>query len=82
MSLFEQQWSLNNGQTCVAPDYVLTTPAQEKALIEELKSTVVEFYGAKPAESKDVSRMINERHAKRVADLLDDKKIEVRCCVR
>jgi len=71
------KWSLNNGQTCVAPDYILTTEATEKPLLAELKKTLETFYGAEPKESKDVSRMINERHCKRVADLLDDKSIEV-----
>jgi len=69
------KWSLNNGQTCVAPDYILTTEAMEKPFLEELKKTLKDFYGAEPKESKDVSRMINERHCKRVADLLEDKKI-------
>lgn len=49
---------------------------QEKALVDQLKKTLVEFYGENPEESKDVSRMINERHTKRVADLLEDKNIQ------
>jgi aldehyde dehydrogenase (NAD+) len=69
------KWSLNNGQTCVAPDYILTTEAMEQPLLQELKKTITEFYGENPKESKDVSRMINERHTKRVAELLEDKKI-------
>jgi len=31
------KFSLNTGQTCVAPDYIITTPQQERPLIEELK---------------------------------------------
>jgi len=69
------KWTLNNGQTCVAPDYIITTEAMEKPLLAELKKTLTEFYGENPKESKDVSRMINERHCKRVADLLEDKAI-------
>ena len=38
---------------------------------------IVYVSGSSPQDSKDVSRMINERHAKRVLDLLDDKQIEV-----
>jgi len=71
------KFTLNNGQTCVAPDYVLTTPETEKKLVAELQATLKDFYGENPKESKDISRMINERHTKRVADLLDDRKIEI-----
>jgi aldehyde dehydrogenase (NAD+) len=70
------KWSLNNGQTCVAPDYIITTEAMEAPLLKQLKQTITDFYGENPKESKDISRMINERHTKRVADLLEDKKIE------
>jgi aldehyde dehydrogenase (NAD+) len=69
------KWTLNNGQTCVAPDYVITTEAMEGPLLEEMKKTLIEFYGENPKESKDISRMVNERHTKRVADLLEDKKL-------
>ena len=36
---------LNNGQTCIAPDYVLVHESRKLALIEELKAVIHEHYG-------------------------------------
>jgi len=74
------KFSLNTGQTCVAPDYIITTPQQERPLIEELKKAIVEFYGPNPKESPDYGRIINERHTRRIADLLDDKEGIIEVC--
>jgi len=51
---------LNCGQTCLAPDYVLVSKHTKPKLVEELKRVLGEFYGPKPEESKDYSRIIND----------------------
>jgi acyl-CoA reductase-like NAD-dependent aldehyde dehydrogenase len=53
---------MNCGQTCLAPDYVMTTVDLKPKLVAALKQTLFEFYGAEPKTSSDYSRIINERH--------------------
>ena len=53
---------LNCGQTCLAPDYILTTPSMKSKLIVALKAALTEFYGKDIQKSKDYSRIVNTRH--------------------
>ncbi len=62
---------MNAAQTCVAPDYVLTTPAAAPALAAELANAVRDFYGEDPSTSGDYGRIINEHHFDRLVGLLD-----------
>ncbi|MCC2617213.1 aldehyde dehydrogenase family protein [Aestuariibacter halophilus] len=70
-------WSkwMNAGQTCVAPDYVLVTPAQKQPLMEALTKALETFYGKDPATSKDYGRIINDRHFARLQGYLDNQTI-------
>jgi len=61
---------LNAGQTCVAPDYVLTDPVTARSLESALAVAVQDLYGADPAASPRYGRMVNERHFDRVLGLL------------
>ncbi|GAB2842843.1 aldehyde dehydrogenase family protein [Actinocorallia aurea] len=61
----------NCGQTCVAPDYVLTTPDLAPALAAAVAEAITEYYGTEPRKSPDYGRIVNERHAARLAALLD-----------
>jgi aldehyde dehydrogenase (NAD+) len=63
---------MNAAQTCVAPDYVLTTPAAAPALAGALSDAVRDFYGADPRASADYGRIINEHHFDRLVGLLAD----------
>lgn len=62
---------LNAAQTCVAPDYVLTTPAAAPILADALATAVRDFYGSDPSSSGDYGRIINEHHFDRLVGLLD-----------
>ncbi|MGW7268430.1 aldehyde dehydrogenase family protein [Streptomyces sp. NPDC054842] len=62
---------LNAGQTCVAPDYVLTDPATASALEPELARAVEALFGADPRTSTGYGRIVNERHFDRLGALLD-----------
>ncbi|MDI5963292.1 aldehyde dehydrogenase family protein [Streptantibioticus silvisoli] len=62
---------MNAGQTCVAPDYVLTDPETARALEERLAEAVRERYGDDPATAEDYGRIVNERHFDRLSGLLD-----------
>ncbi len=63
---------LNAGQTCIAPDYVLVKREREEELVEALSKTVTQFYGDDPKQSDSFARIVNQRHAERVANLVQD----------
>ncbi|MGW2813642.1 aldehyde dehydrogenase family protein [Streptomyces sp. NPDC001415] len=62
---------LNAGQTCVAPDYVLTDPETARALEPEFVRAVEALFGPEPQSSKEYGRIVNERHFDRLGSLLD-----------
>ncbi|MFI5828215.1 aldehyde dehydrogenase family protein [Streptomyces sp. NPDC051578] len=62
---------MNAGQTCVAPDYVLTDPETARELEKALAEALRAMYGDDPATSPDYGRIINERHFDRLTGLLD-----------
>ncbi|MFD3442796.1 aldehyde dehydrogenase family protein [Streptomyces sp. NPDC058685] len=66
---------LNAGQTCVAPDYVLTDPETARALEPALTEAVRQLYGAEPAISPEYGRIVNERHFDRLSGLLDSGRV-------
>lgn len=68
---------VNAGQTCVAPDYLMVHRDVKDAFIQKLTETIQRFYGRDPVLSPDYCRIINERHLKRLVDLLEQKKIIV-----
>lgn len=66
---------VNNGQTCVAPDYVLIDEKLKdsftKKLIEQVKKLFAEN-GGSIEESAHYCRIVNEKHFARLNDLLSD----------
>ncbi|MFD4542639.1 aldehyde dehydrogenase family protein [Streptomyces bauhiniae] len=68
---------LNAGQTCVAPDYVLTDPETAPALEAALVRAVEGIFGTDPAASPEYGRIINERHFDRLSGLLDSGRVAV-----
>ena len=61
---------LNAGQTCVAPDYIIVHKDVEEKFIECLKKVITVFYGVSPEHSPDYSRIVSEKHVKRLHKLL------------
>ncbi|MEU5433541.1 aldehyde dehydrogenase family protein [Streptomyces sp. NPDC020719] len=68
---------LNAGQTCVAPDYVLTDPETARALEPALVTAIEALYGADPHASAEYGRIVNERHFDRLSSLLDSGRTVV-----
>ncbi|MFF3653458.1 aldehyde dehydrogenase family protein [Streptomyces sp. NPDC002181] len=68
---------LNAGQTCVAPDYVLTDPQTAAALEPALARAIEGIYGTDPATSGEYGRIVNERHFDRLAGLLGSGRVVV-----
>ncbi|MEU9013871.1 aldehyde dehydrogenase family protein [Streptomyces sp. NPDC048479] len=67
----------NAGQTCVAPDYVLTDPETARALEVELARSLEKLFGTAPEASRGYGRIINLRHFDRIVRLLDSGRIVV-----
>jgi aldehyde dehydrogenase (NAD+) len=76
---------INNGQTCVAPDYLYVHESVKGAFIDACKGVLQARYGASAADQKqspDLTRIVNQRHTRRVAGLLQDavaKGASVQC---
>ncbi|MGX1928587.1 aldehyde dehydrogenase [Flagellimonas sp. 2504JD4-2] len=67
--------SLNLGQTCLAPDYLLVHHSVKNKLVQKLKEKIVGTYGEDQTESQDLARIVNERHYGRLKSLLEDQHI-------
>jgi aldehyde dehydrogenase (NAD+) len=63
---------LNNGQTCVAPDYVYVHEKILPKFIEKSKAAIKKMYGDNVQTSPDYCRIVNDRHFGRVKRILDD----------
>ncbi|XP_030600217.1 aldehyde dehydrogenase, dimeric NADP-preferring-like [Archocentrus centrarchus] len=62
---------VNCGQTCIAPDYILCEPCIQGRVVECIRQTLLEFYGADPKCSPDYGRIINQRHFNRIMGLME-----------
>jgi len=67
----------NAGQTCVAPDYLYVHESIKNDFIAECKNELKEFYGDDPAKSESFGRVINEKHFKRLTQLINKEKVVV-----
>ncbi|GAA0674247.1 coniferyl-aldehyde dehydrogenase [Sphingomonas insulae] len=64
---------LNAGQICLAPDYVLAPAAQERAVVDGLKTAATAMYPTLLA-NPDYTAIINDAHHQRLTDWLDDAR--------
>ncbi|WP_406659801.1 aldehyde dehydrogenase family protein [Methanolobus sp. ZRKC3] len=70
-------WSklMNNGQTCITPDYLILHDSISDSFIDEFNGAVQEFYdpdGKGIENSPDYCRIINDFHFQRLKSLYDD----------
>ncbi len=66
---------VNNGQTCIAPDYLLVKESIQKPLIETIEKQIEKVYNAdkKGIEKSDsYCRVVNQRHFTRLQKLMED----------
>lgn len=70
-------WSkwMNAGQTCVAPDYILVAESHKDELIAALKKKLLAFYSDSPEKTEDYGRIVNQRHASRLASYLENQNV-------
>ena len=64
--------TLNSGQTCIAPDYLLVHESVKDELIAQMQQAVTAMYGVNPLQSPDYPKMINHLHFERVKGYLKD----------
>lgn len=69
------KWGSNNGQACIAPDYIITLDSFAPKLIDALKNTLESFFGKDAFQTSDMSRIVNLNHFSRLTRLLDDPKV-------
>jgi aldehyde dehydrogenase (NAD+) len=69
--------SLNAGQTCIAPDYLLIHREVKEEFIKAYKKALTELLGNDASKSEHYVRMVSDRAFMRVAGYLDDG--DIRC---
>ncbi len=67
---------LNNGQVCIAPDYLVVDDVVADDFIEQLSKRMSAMYGGEDGQqemmSQDRSKMVNDHHFQRVVGLIED----------
>lgn len=67
--------TVNAGQTCISPDYILVHASIKERFIRELAKAIVDFYGTDPVKSHDYPRIIDEEHLDKLVNLLEDQDV-------
>jgi len=67
-------WSkyLNNGQVCIAPDYIYVHESKKEALITALNKNIKAMYGDRVSESNSYCRVVNDRHFRRLQGYMEN----------
>lgn len=63
---------LNNGQTCIAPDYIYIHQSKTDEFIQEANAYLAKMYGNDAFQTPDYCRVVNDRHFKRVKGYMED----------
>jgi len=63
----------NAGQTCVAPDYVLTPKGSEQSLADAIIANAGKFWPS-PDANDDYTGIVSERHYKRITDMVEEAR--------
>ena len=63
---------VNNGQVCIAPDYLYVHENQWEQFISEFKKQLKIFYNDDAANESSYARIVNQRHYRRVKGYIDD----------
>ena len=67
--------AVNSGQTCVAPDYLLVQRKAQDKLLRGIRDCWLEFYGGDPLQCEQWPKMINEKHYRRVMQLMAGEQV-------
>ena len=67
--------TINAGQTCVAPDYLMVHESVKKELMKKMIYYVEKFYGTDQRQSECYCRIINDKSYNRLVSYLNEGKI-------
>ena len=67
--------AVNAGQSCIAPDYLLVQENIAEELMGRIRDCWRQFYGDDPLRCDAWPRMMNERHYRRVMDLMAGEEV-------
>lgn len=67
----------NAGQTCVAPDYVLTDADTEALLVPLIADAIEDMFGSDAQASDSYGRIVNDRHFDRLAAFMESGEVAV-----
>src|SRR5690554_316592 len=67
--------TINAGQTCIAPDYLLIEESLVDDFINEYKNNINEFYNNDPLNNINYPKIINNDHFERLIDLIKHENI-------
>ncbi|MNW30773.1 Aldehyde dehydrogenase [compost metagenome] len=65
---------MNAGQTCVAPDYVLSV-GDSSELIRRLGQAITSFYGKEPLTHPDFGRIVSRKHFERLLSMFEQGEV-------
>jgi aldehyde dehydrogenase (NAD+) len=64
----------NNGQICIAPDYLFVHESKKDEFLEKFKENIEAFYGLDARRSDSYARIVNHRHYQRISGYIEDAK--------
>ena len=67
--------TINAGQTCIAPDYLMVHASVKEQLVEKLIADFVRYYGPDAEKSDTFCRIITDKHFNRLSGYLKEGKI-------
>ena len=63
---------LNNGQICIAPDYIFVHESKKDEFLKSIKKYLDQFYTEDSSQEPSYCRMVNEKHFARVNNYIND----------
>lgn len=68
--------TFNNGQTCIAPDYVMVDASVHDKLVAAILKHIQKQYNGNVADSPDYARIVNGHHWKRLMHVIERQKAQ------
>ncbi|MDW5289267.1 aldehyde dehydrogenase family protein [Formosa sp. PL04] len=65
---------VNNGQTCIAPDYILIQEHVKEEFLKIFKTVIDSYFGSDASKSSAYARIVNDRHFKRLQNHIENAK--------
>lgn len=65
---------VNNGQICIAPDYVFVHNSKKEQFLASIKKYLTQYYSEDSTQEPSYCRMVNQKHFARVNSYIEDAK--------